>query len=233
MARCRACHERRGVSNRCAACHLTGKDGRLRTSFSSGKLLPRGTLQGAAHGPLFSKDHAVVARKKKRFCDSCHRPATCLRCHAGSLRPMSIHSGDYVQRHAMDARRDQPRCSSCHRSQSFCLSCHQRLGVGRETKGSGFAPHTAQSFHPPGFSGYQRGPGHHSNSARRNIRTCSSCHGESTCLRCHGGKASGKAGFSPHAPGFGGSKKCRSLSARNRRVCLKCHQSGDSNIDCR
>jgi len=235
MDRCRGCHRRKEVSDRCAVCHLTGKDGRLRTRFGQGAALlrPTGPEAGVAHGPTFSREHAAVARQKKRLCDSCHRPERCLKCHAGSMRPMSIHQGDYVRRHGVDARRGSPRCSSCHRSQSFCLSCHQRLGVGKETDASGFAPHTSQAFHPPGFVGYQRGPGHHAHSARRNIRACSSCHRESTCVRCHGTTGRGKGGFSPHAPGFRGSKKCEALSARNRRVCLKCHASGDSKIECR
>jgi hypothetical protein len=233
MKTCVACHKRKRVSGRCVVCHITRKDGRLKTHFSTGELRPVDVPAGMGHGPTFRKEHARAARQGKRTCNSCHTKTSCLKCHAGSLRPMSIHSGDYVRRHAMDARRDQPRCSSCHRSQSFCLGCHQRLGVGRETKESGFAPHTGKAFHPPGFTAAQRGPGHHAHAARRNIRACSSCHRESTCIRCHGSAKSGKAGFSPHAPGFGVSAKCRALSERNRRVCLKCHQGGDAKLDCR
>ena len=233
MKKCVGCHQKRGVSGRCVVCHITRKDGRLKTNFRAGILRPTRAPAGMEHGPGFTKDHASAARQGRRTCDSCHTQASCLKCHAGSLRPMSIHSGDYVRRHAMDARRDQPRCSSCHRSQGFCVGCHQRLGVGRETRESGFAPHTGKAFHPPGFTAVQRGPGHHAHSARRNIRACSSCHRESTCIRCHGSTSVGKGGFSPHAPGFGVSDKCRALSARNRRVCLKCHLGGDSKLECR
>jgi len=234
MKTCVACHDKRGVSGRCVVCHLANKDGRLKTRFATGELRPVRAVPGANHGPGFGKHHARAARQLKKTCDRCHTRTSCLTsCHAGSLRPTSIHSGDYVQRHAMDARRDQPRCSSCHRSQSFCLSCHQRLGVGRETRENGFKPGAGQDFHPPGFTAMQRGPAHHAHSARRNIRTCSSCHRESTCIRCHGSAGRGKAGFSPHAPGFAASKKCSSLSARNRRVCMKCHQAGDAKIECR
>jgi hypothetical protein len=233
MATCTTCHRSRGAATRCVSCHLSGKDGRLITRFPSGTLVPRGTLKGDDHSGGFRRRHGAVASANRRYCEGCHAPRTCLRCHAGSLRPMVIHSGDYATRHAQDARRNQPRCRSCHRSQTFCLGCHQRLGVGQETRGGGFRPSTGRKFHPPGFAAVSRGPGHHSYSARRNIRACSSCHRERTCVRCHGTRSLGHAGFSPHHPGFRGSGKCRSLASRNRRVCLKCHQLGDSRLDCR
>lgn len=233
MATCRACHARKKATQRCAACHLTQKDGRLITRFGAARLRPSGSLVGAEHGPLFARKHANVARRNERFCQSCHQPQNCQRCHAGTFRPLRIHRSDYATHHALDARLDQPRCSSCHRSQSFCLSCHQRSGVGGPTARGGFAPSTGLAYHPRGFASRQVGPEHHSISARRNIRTCTSCHTEKSCIRCHGTTRLRRGGFSPHGPGFSRSAKCRALSARNQRVCLKCHAAGDAKLFCR
>ncbi len=233
MKDCQRCHRAKGASNRCVVCHLANKDGRLKTKLSSGKLIPSGTLQGDQHNSLFYRKHGAVARSARKYCENCHTSQSCTRCHNNTLRPMSIHGGDYIRLHALDARQKRTRCTSCHHTQSFCLGCHQRLGVGTETSRSGFKPHTSRPFHGPGFTSYTAGPGHHSFRARRNISTCTSCHQEQTCIRCHGSRKLRRGGFSPHGPNFRGSLKCRSLSSRNQRVCLKCHAAGDAKIQCR
>lgn len=234
MASCLSCHRRQRASLRCATCHLTRKDGRLRTRFGLGRLRPQGSVIGARHTPAFERrGHASLARMHRKTCETCHRPATCLRCHAGSSKPLRIHRSDYLTHHAMDARLDQPRCSSCHRSQSFCLSCHLRSGVSSGSRAGGFKPSTGRSFHPKGFNAQTAGPGHHASAARRNVRTCTSCHSEKSCIRCHGTVSKRGGGFSPHGPGFALSAKCRSLSARSPRVCAKCHRAGDPKLRCR
>lgn len=232
MSTCRSCHRQQRVSNRCPVCHITDKDGRLHIRFDSGWLKPSGSIKGDKHGPDFARNHRGLARSEEKYCQQCHTPKSCLRCHNDTLRPMKIHPGDYISLHAFDARRDQPQCRSCHRYQTFCLGCHQRLGVGQETSGNGFKPNTPRSFHPAGWSGLQARATHHRYAARRNLNQCVSCHRESTCIRCHGSYQQGRGGFSPHAPGFRSSRKCRFLSARNQRVCLKCHAPSDSHLRC-
>jgi hypothetical protein len=233
MATCMACHARRKVSNRCVVCHLAEKDGRLRTRFEEGLLKPSGSLRADRHDRFFARSHASVARTDRRYCESCHQPSSCLKgCHAGTTRPASLHPNDYVSLHVIEARREPTRCRSCHASQSFCLGCHQRVGVGRETARSGFKPDTGRRFHAAAFTAQQPGPGHHGRAARRNATTCSSCHREGTCIRCHGTRALKQGGYSPHGPGFAWSAKCRALSARNQRVCLKCHPASGRHTAC-
>ncbi|PID38280.1 MAG: hypothetical protein CSA65_09765 [Proteobacteria bacterium] len=233
MASCLSCHNKRKATQRCAACHLSTKSGKLRTRFGTAKLRPKGTLIGAAHTPLFKrKGHARLARLQPRNCQQCHPKRHCLRCHAGTYKPLTIHRSDYVTHHAMDARLNTPRCQSCHRSQTFCRSCHRRSGVGPGSRHGGFRPSTGRTFHPKGFASQRVGPGHHSYAARRNMRACVSCHGEKSCIRCHGTLAKKKGGFSPHPRGFGKTTQCRALRRRNPRVCLKCHRAGDPKLRC-
>jgi len=232
MSACRGCHQRTRATDRCGGCHLTEKDGRLRTRFSTGKLKPSGSIKGAAHTRTFDRNHAAAARGNRRYCQTCHQQRDCLRCHSGTLRPLRIHVGDYATGHAVDARLNKTRCSGCHSTQSFCLGCHQRSGVGHESSSGAFRPTTGRRFHKPAFVAAKRGPGHHAHAARRNLRTCSGCHRESTCIRCHGTRQRLRGGFSPHGPGFRSSSKCRMLAARNQRVCLKCHTATDRAINC-
>jgi hypothetical protein len=254
MALCLGCHDGKQTTSRCGACHLTEPDGRLRTNLASaataavgllegtGKLVPSGVLRGFdAHGPTFARDHAQVGREEG-YCLSCHKRSECVDCHGGTVRPFDIHPSDYVSLHGSDARRNTPDCSSCHRAQSFCIGCHQRAGVAADPSGGvpGTQPRNPfgtgtglKSFHPPGWVN-EGGAGQsgHAQQARRNLRTCVSCHREETCLACHSTDPTRGMAVSPHGPGFAGTARCRSLSNKNRRACVKCHALGAAEIDC-
>jgi len=254
MSSCLSCHDGKQATARCGACHLTEADGRLRATMAtglpgaSGELTPSGSLRGIdAHGPTFRRDHAEAGRDES-YCLSCHRRAECVDCHGGVVRPPDIHPSDYVSLHGNDARRNTPDCGSCHRNQTFCVGCHQRTGVASDPEG-GLPGHQPQNpfgtgtglkqFHPPGWVRDQSGavittpsPASHSFQAKRNIRACASCHREESCLSCHSADPSRSIGVSPHGPHFGESARCKALSARNRRVCLKCHALGSPEIEC-
>jgi hypothetical protein len=266
MSLCLGCHAggTKQPTARCGACHLTLPDGRLKVDLAvggplattqTGKLTPSGTLRGFdAHTPGFRTDHKAAGRDES-YCLSCHRRSECLDCHNGSVRPLDIHPSDYVTLHGPDGRRNTPDCSSCHRNQTFCVGCHQRTGVASDPSGGlpGRQPQNpfgtgtgVKSFHPPGWARDPSGaviatprPSSHALQAKRNLRSCVSCHREETCLECHsadparGVKQPGGLGFSPHGAGFAGSGKCRALAARNRRVCLKCHALDAVELDCR
>jgi hypothetical protein len=261
MALCLGCHDGKQAQSRCGACHITEPDGRLRTNLASAAtaatglvegtrpLTPSGVLRGFdAHGPTFARDHVAAGRQSEGdgYCLQCHKRSECVDCHGGVVRPFDIHPSDYVSLHGSDARRNTPDCSSCHRAQSFCVGCHQRAGVAADPTGgvpgvqarNPFGTGTQlKSFHPPGWVSEGGGaPSGHSQQARRNIRTCVSCHREESCLTCHSANPSADPtrgmGVSPHGPGFAGTGRCRALSSRNRRACLKCHALGAPEIDC-
>ncbi|HXU60281.1 MAG TPA: cytochrome c3 family protein [Polyangia bacterium] len=257
MASCLGCHDGKQATARCSACHLTEPDGRLRVQLATaatqaaggaGLLQPSGSLRGFdAHGPTFRRDHAQAGRDEK-YCLSCHRRNECVDCHGGVVRPPDIHPADYVSLHVVDARRNVPDCSSCHRLQTFCVGCHQRTGVSADPSGGqrGLQPHNpfgtgtgVKQFHPPGWARDAVGvvianprPESHSVQARRNIRTCVSCHREESCLACHSADPTRGPTISPHGPGFAGTARCRFLSSRNQRACLKCHALGSGALDC-
>ncbi|HMU41010.1 MAG TPA: cytochrome c3 family protein [Pseudomonadota bacterium] len=222
----------RGPSPRCATCHLQQPDGLLVTRFSSGQLAPSGLVRGDTHGPDFKRNHRQPAQNDPDYCATCHKQSFCQSCHNGVVRPLDLHGGDYVSRHSIDARRNTPDCSSCHRRQTFCLGCHERLGVVAHSTLpanppiSPFFPGTQRRFHPDGWASPVAGASHHRWEAQRNMRTCVSCHREETCMDCHSALPGGRfvIGRSPHGNEFVTSGRCQSLLSRNARMCLKCHR---------
>jgi hypothetical protein len=255
MPLCLGCHDGKRAVSRCGACHLTEPDGRLKTVLSAaglpggvGKLVPMGSLGALdAHGPTFGRDHARAASDEKA-CLTCHRRNECLDCHAGVVTPRDIHPADYVSLHGGDARRNVPDCSSCHRNQTFCVGCHQRTGVAPDPEG-GQPGRAAQNpfgagtqlkrFHPPGWVRDDTGAvigaaaaSSHSLQAKRNIRSCASCHREESCLSCHSADPTRSIGVSPHGGRFGQTARCKAMASRNRRACLKCHEVGRPELEC-
>ena len=234
---------RRKASARCVACHPAQSDGTLITRFPSGSLVPSGEQRGDAHTLAFFLRHQQAAQADRPYCESCHTQSSCLRCHAGVVKPMDLHGGNYLARHAVEARRNQPDCASCHRAATFCLACHERLGLashdtlpGRPPV-SAFYPAQPRRFHPPGWSAPAFGsPAEnvHAIEARRSPRTCVSCHREDTCLACHSALSATRlpGGQNPHGPGWISSGRCAALAAANLRTCLTCHAASSTARTC-
>lgn len=227
MRTCLGCHDGKAASDRCQTCHLAEPDGILVTRFSSGTLAPTGTLRNDDHGADFLRRHAHIARAELESCGSCHRDAECEACHASSSKAFRVHPPDWVQTHSVSARGGDMSCQSCHREQSFCVSCHQQLGVARESRlRQPGMPLASQRFHPEGFvAGTRSSPNHHSFAAQSNIQSCVSCHTEQTCLQCHAADGAVDQ-VSPHPPGWATSGvACRALK-QAPVSCAKCHGSG-------
>jgi hypothetical protein len=236
MKDCLRCHTgddvgHGGASDACETCHIparAGEAGRLRTHFPTGVLLPPQWMRDAAHGPDFIERHRRVAGNDSQFCASCHQEDFCVACHDGRVRPRSVHPNDYLNLHAREAELQSSRCTSCHREQSFCVGCHQRMGVAQSGPG---ARASSARFHPP-RSMWMDGAGvggQHGQEARRNLGACVSCHIERDCVACHGAAGVG-AGRSPHPAGYRGSE-CAAAWRRNPRPCLVCHGEADPSLE--
>jgi hypothetical protein len=246
MELCLSCHNsRRGPLNapsRCATCHQTRRDGTVETVYAQGILVPSGTLRGDAHTLDFRTRHAAVAHSDEKYCANCHRQDFCLSCHNGIQKPLDFHGNDYVSRHGIDARKNDPDCQACHRRQTFCLGCHERLGVVDlstwPSTAKSFQPAGARRFHPEGWADPVAAgqPQHHAWQAQRNLRTCTSCHRQETCLQCHastsGAGQANRMNVNPHPPSWVGSSRCQALRGKNPRVCLTCHAQGDPHLSC-
>jgi hypothetical protein len=217
----------------CDTCHLHGNakgGGAILVAFGDQKLLPPRWLKNAAHDLGFLARHKLVAANDSQFCGNCHREEFCTDCHDGRVRPRNVHPNDYISMHATDARSAVTNCNSCHREQSFCLSCHQRLGVAQSGPPG---VREAGRFHPPKaiWSDMPRRPGHHAQEAARNLNACVSCHIERDCVACHGARGVGGR-FSPHPPSF--RAQCNQLLDKNPRPCLVCHEETSREIsECR
>jgi hypothetical protein len=212
MAVCLRCHQETFADFRCAHCHTGLPEQRVRP------------LTHVVHGADFLPRHGAFAAAEPGLCAQCHGAATCASCHAQGLplraseiafdEPLraAIHRGDFVARHATEARLEPGLCLTCH-AQSGCDACHRAAGLVPGRGG------TAASPHEPGWLG---GPGErndHGTAARREPELCASCHDQgerSSCVGCH---RAGGVGGNPHPPGF------RSASSRRGgRMCLVCHR---------
>ncbi|MCA9616262.1 MAG: cytochrome c3 family protein [Myxococcales bacterium] len=217
MESCFRCHggdglgrHAQGAPTTCDTCHLTRSDGRLRTSFPEGELVPPAWLHGMLHDRDFLVRHRWVAADASEACASCHAERECADCHDGRTRPQSVHPNDYLTTHPTEALRGTPRCESCHTTQRFCTECHARLGLSTMSSPGAVS---GAPFHPPGFARA------HGDDARRSLTTCASCHSERDCVTCHG--ATGAGAISPHPPSF--VTRCREAFDRNPRACVTCH----------
>lgn len=223
MDLCLGCHDGVAAARTCTTCHLATAGGRVRTLLPDGALAPRGGVTGADHGGDFARDHASIARSNPAACASCHEEKDCTDCHDGVVKPMDFHPADYLALHPVEARRNVPDCSACHKPQTFCVGCHERAGIADRGQTDYRSDTASRRFHPEGWaSADPAAPNRHAGPARANLRECTSCHREETCLRCHSAEPATPR-ISPHGPGWRNSSRCRALAAKNGRMCLRCH----------
>ena len=214
MAACLGCHQHRADydEGRCDVCHV---------DLARYPLKP---LSDFSHAGDYVKQHGRDARASVDTCANCHEQTFCADCHARTVstrielkfseRVQSdfIHRGDYLVRHALDARSDPASCSRCHGA-TFCEGCH----AAQDLTSRGPNP---RDPHPPGWS-LPGAAQFHGPAARRDISACAACHDQgprSTCINCH---KVGGIGGNPHPAGYGNQHPREEM--RRNGMCLYCH----------
>lgn len=214
MDTCTSCHNHKADfdEGRCQPCHVD---------------LTRYPLRPVAqfsHGGDFVRRHGRVASASADSCTKCHDQTFCADCHARNTgapveRKFSdnvsagfVHRGDFVGRHAVEARADQAMCRRCH-GESYCTDCHRSQNLVPDAK-------DPRSPHPPLFS-QPNSPNSHALIARRDIASCASCHdqgAQSNCVGCH---KVGGIGGNPHPAGW---NRRHEKDDADEPVCRVCHQ---------
>jgi hypothetical protein len=210
MSKCLECHQRDFERANCTPCHLRAELPRL---------LPQTFLR---HDAAWSERHGISAARNSSICHACHTQTWCADCHEqrrGLLverrKPDSVerqfkHVGDFLVRHAIEARSKPSTCLRCHDSVS-CDTCHIARGVSAASVG-------AASQHPMSWISRDTGsPQFHGRAARRDPLTCMACHdhGPATnCINCH---RVGGTGGNPHPHGWHSSRSTQSS------MCRYCH----------
>ena len=228
METCLYCHDGKHADASCKSCHPADPSGRLQQVFASGALRPaQGNPFGIDHGPRYEFTHGTRATLDRGLCLECHAESQCQSCHDALQKPISVHPNDFITLHPVQARMELQRCESCHRQQSFCASCHERVGVGQSANPT-LRPVNVR-VHPDyeNFVNNASSPQHHGIQASRDIKQCISCHREESCMACHAtqGVIGSSRQANPHPAGF--AQSCKKLASKNDRPCLKCHQESD------
>jgi hypothetical protein len=214
MSKCFECHEheeqwQKGV---CTPCH--DADALRRT-------MPVSFLR---HDTAFLRHHGeqMAQSPQAQLCQNCHTHAQCQSCHdvtqdltvearrPEKLESGQVHRGDFMVRHAIEARSEPARCLSCHTVQT-CDSCHAARGVSANVA-------NPVNPHPPEWIGNNTGsPNFPGVAARRDVVSCAGCHeaGPATnCIRCH---KVGAYGGNPHPRGW------KSSQSESSEMCRYCH----------
>ena len=209
---CMTCHRSEYRKTDCRKCHPDLAENPARpTSFFN-------------HDADFVRRHASLAQGDEQVCAHCHRQSFCADCHGKTevLRPSErqservdkplIHRGDYVTRHAIEARLDPNSCARCH-TQRQCVTCHEarRVAPGRGGAFTHGMPAREWASENPAD------PNRHKFEARMGVASCAQCHDrgpETNCIRCH--KVGGPGGR-PHDDMIG---------SRKDPMCRWCHKAG-------
>ena len=205
-SRCATCH----TSDDCRSCHVSPAPGVVAQLPTRASAVAPG-VHVARRGPeshespFFLDAHATIAAAEGTSCATCHQERFCIQCH-DAPSGASYHPQGFVAGHSAQAFGRDVECAACHNTQKFCRACHVEAGL------TGFA-RQGPSFHDSQPLWLIR----HGQSARQSLETCTSCHSQADCTRCHGTLGAFKV--NPHSRDFDAEGAWR----RNPRACLFCH----------
>jgi predicted CXXCH cytochrome family protein len=158
------------------------------------------------HPPGFATSHNAAAATRQATCTGCHERRFCSSCHDGeAANQRRFHPPNFVERHPTDAYRRQRDCSTCHNPEVFCRGCHQGLGLKSQGRLE-VAFHTAQPLWLL----------QHGRAARQGMESCTSCHAQRDCMRCHSELG---WGVNPHGSSFDAAR----MQKKNPITCRYCH----------
>jgi hypothetical protein len=228
---CTSCHatvadseapgDRRGWTHQqCMSCHRDAYR-EVKCSQCHADLSETGSEPFAMfnHDGDFLRRHGNLSRSEAVVCQHCHTEDQCAACHAktnpirASIRDRSsvdrdfVHRGDFLTRHAIEARLDRMSCFKCHESNT-CSECHQKSGVARA--GASFRHPTG--WMDPGAATF------HGRDARKKIAFCAGCHDraeKTNCIACH---RVGGVGGNPHPD-----REFDARASKSDMPCLMCH----------
>ena len=157
------------------------------------------------HPAGFATQHKDAAASGQLNCQGCHQPRDCTACHDGVSTRGNYHPLDFMSRHATSAYAQEQNCSSCHRVETFCRSCHLKSGIANTGGVRGMA-----------HSGQPLWLLQHGQAARQGLTSCTACHQQRDCLRCHSNLG---LNINPHGPDF----NAQAMGSRDMQMCLVCH----------
>jgi hypothetical protein len=205
-ASCSTCH----TSESCTSCHSQpapdAVDALPSTRVTEAQGVASSRRAPESHEDVrFTVAHGPSAATRPAACEACHTRTTCTSCHSSAVEPI-FHPNGFMERHATAAFGRRLECSNCHDSEIFCADCHRSAGRAPEGR-TGAAYHDAE---PVWLL-------RHGQAARQGMESCTACHRQQDCLRCH--SQLGAFRVNPHGPGFDAEQAHR----RNPFVCRACH----------
>ncbi len=229
-ATCATCHAR----SSCATCHIGRAGAKTIARLASGSASTPGVqlvrLTGRREGLVrmrlapvasradtgrflvrphpadFVENHRFSAASSRQTCQGCHAQRFCSDCHAGDNR-RAFHPLNFVSAHGADTYSRDRECASCHNTEVFCRDCHKAVGIAAQGRNAAVY-HNAQ---PQWLL-------QHGRAARQELQTCTTCHTQNSCMRCH---ATTGWGVNPHGQDFDASR----LGKKAMAMCARCHIS--------